>query len=158
MSKIGSDFKKECRESKYRRDILETLLYYSTTTKNIMLPTIEELVHREIIDGVVEYITGEESKYQPYHDINLEKYMWDYFQKNLPNAKNKLEPKLENAFVKMLEPHWKSDEWGDGEHETEITLHFKGFGIYKKKLLVVKTKEKKEKTASELLNCFLVSI
>lgn len=145
---LKKEISKDYKGIMYRTGILEAILYHSTKNGNATLPTIEALIHREIVDAAVEYITGKKSTYQPpgrmlqwgtkpngepnyrwHHDLNLEKQMWNYFQENLRKSKNKVNPKIEKALIKILEPYYGRDETGDGEYDSELNFLFKRLGI-----------------------------
>ena len=111
------------------KDILETLLYFSTNRGKLMLPTIPEFIHKEVIEGLVEYVTEKESPLLHdgfHHDTHLEGKMWEYLQKELTNVKRELNSRIKDSLMEMLEPHWESDEWADGEYDTKLMILFNG--------------------------------
>ena len=113
-------------EARYELNIVKTMLYFSTRDESIELPTIEELVHSEIIHAVVDYETGKESIYQPPRgDYKLEKEMWEYFKREVPQN-GRLPLKIHNALTHILEATWERDCIGDGEYDSLFNTIFKG--------------------------------
>ena len=72
-------------DMEYDRDILQALLYYSTTEDDFMLPTIEEFILSEVVNGTLDYL-GRDSGKVRYQDFrgdrnSFEKGIWDYFER-----------------------------------------------------------------------------
>ena len=129
-TKEKSDFRNFHEEYEYCRGILKAIFYFSTTVNDsIRLPTIKELVHKELVGAIVEYVTEKESKflsegmmlphgtdkagkiiYNWHHDADLEDHMWDHLQKQIKNAKQRLPKRIEQILIPSLEPHYERDE------------------------------------------------
>lgn len=128
-SKIEPFDSKEDREKfKFRKNILEALLYCSISGNKFIFPTIERFIFSEVIKGTLEYVTGKESNFEPKED-RFELVMYNHFQQQLKKGKNPLTPGMEEALLKLLEPSWESDQWSDGEYETELYRLFIGGGL-----------------------------
>lgn len=120
------DSKEDREKYKFRKNILEALLYCSISGNKFIFPAIERFIFSEVIKGTLEYVTGKKSNFEPKSD-RYEDIMYERFQKKL--KKGLLEPEMEEALLKLLKPHWESDQWGDGEYETELYSQFTGGGL-----------------------------
>lgn len=123
-------------EFDYRKGILEAIVYFSGADGDKRLPTCHNVMHREICDAIVEYLTGKESTYEPsgynlpsgegpdgktkytwHPGLQTERDMWDYLQEAIAKSGDKLNPRVKEALATMLKPKWKTDETGDGEYD-----------------------------------------
>ena len=132
MPKILEEFQKKSEESRARRKTLEALLFCSITDKDFRLPTIEEFILSEVVNGTIEYVNGEAGKidYQTirFRAGEFEKEITDYFKEEIAKAKRKLEPKIQEDIEKLIKYEWVYvQEPGDNYPTCEVYEHFKGF-------------------------------
>lgn len=104
------DYKKEREQFEYEKRILEAILYFSRDDKcGMLLPTIEEFVLSEIVNGTIDYIAGEAGKvlYRQ-KAINprasFEKDLYSYFEEKMQKSGDKIDEKIRNALLGMTKP------------------------------------------------------
>lgn len=120
------------KEQKFRRGILELILYSSVTQEDCKLPTEKESILSELILAAGEYVTGQESKglvYDRSSDFeypHIEDAALDYWLKVTAGHGNKINRVLLDSITKLIIYHWASDVWGDGAHDTELYYHLVG--------------------------------
>jgi len=128
------DFKKDEEEWSYRRHLLEALLVSSVSEDRFRLPTIEEFILSEVVNGTIEYIGGNVGQidYQKFRfDRNsFERELNKYFEAEMrAHSKGKLNPKFKKAVTKLCEHYYVNPTGPDRPYPyTELYAHFKGFG------------------------------
>jgi len=132
-SKRLADFKKEIEEMRYRDRILEALLVSSITEDNSRLPTIQEYILSEVVNGTIDYAGGNAGKinYQKFrHDRNkYENELIKYFKEEMSETKGEMSPKIRESIQKMTDCHWVYvPEPGDNYPTCELYGCFRGFG------------------------------
>ncbi|MBI2663419.1 hypothetical protein HYX15_02695 [Candidatus Woesearchaeota archaeon] len=115
----------------YRKGLLGALLVSSTTENDFLLPTIEEFVLSEIINGTIDYINGNAGKLS-YHDFrfnrnHFEREIWKYFESELKSSKRELNSKIMDSITTMCKYYMVTPDGPDRPYpETELYILFKG--------------------------------
>lgn len=125
------DFKKDMKEWKYRRTVLEALLYHSTKKDNFILPTKEEFILSEVVNGTIEYIGGNAGRisYQKSDRNMFEFDIYKYFENEMKNSKRRLNPAINGAITKMVKYEMRCPGGPDRPYPyTEVYSFFRGFG------------------------------
>ena len=107
-------------DMEYDRDILQALLYYSTTEDDFMLPTIEEFILSEVVNGTLEHLGRDAGKvrYQDFRgDRNsFEKGIWDYFEKESVLSDKYIDPGVIASISRMVSYHIVYPDGPDGPY------------------------------------------
>lgn len=104
----------------YDRDILQALLYCSTTEDDFMLPTIEEFILSEVVNGTLEYL-GRDSGKVRYQDFrgdrnSFEKGIWDYFEKESVLSDKVIDSDVMASIGRMASYHIVYPDGPDGPY------------------------------------------
>ncbi len=107
-------------DSRYDRDVLQALLYYSTAEDDFMLPTIEEFILSEVVNGTLEYL-GRDSGKVKYQDFkggrdSFEKAAWDYFEEESALSDKKIDPDVMASIGRMAGYHIVYPDGPDGPY------------------------------------------
>ncbi len=125
-----NDFKKYVEEARYRKGILEAILVSSITEERYELPTIQEFVLSELVNGTIEYIGGDPGKvnYQRFRQGTFERCLWGYYEEEIKlYSKGKLNPKIREAITKMVNYDIVDPSGPDRPYpKTELYTFFKG--------------------------------
>jgi len=96
-------------DMEYDRDVLQALLYYSTAEDDFMLPTIEEFVLSEVVNGTLEYLGRDAGKVK-YQDFkggrnSFEKAAWDYFEEESVLSDKEIDSDVMASISRMANYH-----------------------------------------------------
>ncbi len=118
----------------YDRDVLQALLYYSTieatTEDDFMLPTIEEFILSEVVNGTLEYL-GRDAGRIKYQDFkggrnSFETAAWDYFEKESVLSDKDIDPDVIASISRMIGYHIVYLDGPDGPYpKAGLYLTFK---------------------------------
>ena len=103
----------------------------STTDKSFRIPTIEEFVLSEVVNGTIDYFGGKAGKvtYQKMRNGNsFERALFEYFEKELKShSKGKLNPHIRESIRKLCKPYSVNPTGPDRPYlQTELYVHFSG--------------------------------
>ncbi|MEA2004185.1 MAG: hypothetical protein U9O53_04485 [archaeon] len=96
-------------DMEYDRDVLQALLYYSTSEDDFMLPTIEEFILSEAVNGTLEYLGRDAGKVR-YQDFkggrdSFESAVWDYFEEEPVLSDKVIDPDVMASISRMAGYH-----------------------------------------------------
>ncbi|MFH1511180.1 MAG: hypothetical protein ABIF10_05795, partial [Candidatus Woesearchaeota archaeon] len=118
---------------KKRGLLLEAILYCATTEQKPMLPTIEQFVLSELVNGTIQYSGGNAGKlnYQMFlaEPKAFERSMWQYYHQQA--AKGKLSQDVYDSITTLVK--YKMVNAGGPDKpfaQTELYTHFKGGAGY----------------------------
>jgi hypothetical protein len=122
------DYEKEREEKLFRKSVLEAILVSSITPENARLPTINEYILSELVNGVVDYTGGKAGKVT-YSDDGFEKNSYirnitRYFKEEMQNSKKKLTPLIQLSLDKMLEFIFVPYDRGEGYYPSSELYDF----------------------------------
>jgi len=105
---------------RYDRDVLQALLYYSTTEDDFMLPTIEEFILGEVVNGTLEYLGRDAGKIK-YQDFkggrnSFEGAAWDYFEEESGLSDREIDPDVMASISRMASCHIVYPDGPDGPY------------------------------------------
>ena len=127
-----TDFKKDCKEWSYRKRFLEALLVSSLSENNFRLPTIEEFILSEVVNGTIEYVGGDAGQVD-YQGSRLDRSTFEgrlhkYFESEMEaHSKGKLNPKIREAINKLCGCYYVDPTGPDRPYpHTELYDHFRG--------------------------------
>lgn len=96
------------RDYEYITKVLKALLYLSSKDSEFTLPTLDEALSSEIVNGTITHIKGSPNEYsysKKHKDPNSQWYgykLWTYFEKELEKNGNKLDPKIKAALIELI--------------------------------------------------------
>ncbi len=126
------DITTELNELRFRRNILESLLVSSRDDSNLYLPSIEEFILSEVINGAIKYVGARSGEIvyraKGFNESSFEKDIAAYFASELASAPKKLDSKIESALIKLTKPNLVRAPRERPYYETELYHFFKGFG------------------------------
>lgn len=128
MAKTTFDFKKDFKLFRLSKKVLDSLLVASIEG-NATLPTIEQFILSEVINGTTSYIGGRAStiKYPNFLDENtFLREMHEYFTEQLKAKGDKLAPQTKAALESMLKPKPQHAPPDRPYLTTDLYQHFKG--------------------------------
>ena len=104
----------------YDRDVLQALLYYSTAEDDFMLPTIEEFILSEVVNGTLEYLGRDAGKVK-YQDFkggrnSFERAAWDYFEEESVLSDKEIDPDVMASIGRMASYHIVYPDGPDGPY------------------------------------------
>jgi hypothetical protein len=122
------DYEKEREERQFRKSILEAILVSSITPENARLPTINEYILSEIVNGVVDYTGGRAGKIT-YSDDGFEdntyiRHMQEYFREEMTNPHTALTPRIKSDLEKMLAFTFAPYDRGEGYYPVSELYEF----------------------------------
>lgn len=116
----------------YRKGLLEALLVASTTESDFRLPTIEEFILSEVVNGTIDYVNGNAGRIN-YHDFkyksHFEKEICKYLQSELESSKKELNPKIKESIMTMCE-YYLTPSAGPERPSPETELYYLFNGPY----------------------------
>ena len=132
---MDKEFKDLVDEFEYGRGVLESLLYYGSKDNNFKLPTIEEFILSEVTNGTIDYLTGNGGK------VTFKEYerplpgkgifyfvhsLLKYFKEEIESSNKKIDPKVKNAIIKMVQYREVSPYPDDSYPNTDLYDYFNG--------------------------------
>ncbi len=127
------DFEKENMDFKYRRNVLEAILVSSLNADGISIPTIEEFVLGELINGTMEYM-GLEPLRVDYREYMLYRNVFEMeiskaFKEQInASSQTMIDPNIKSALIKLSDCVFETNGPLYGASlSTELYTHFKGF-------------------------------
>lgn len=127
------DITKSIEDSEHRRKVLEALLVAATPNGN-RLPTIEEFILSEVVNGTLEYVNAKAgeityAKERAKHadPKTYESKLYAYYHEEMRNTE-KLSENIRTAIGKLVEAVWHHPYPGDSYCDTDLHAQFKGFG------------------------------
>lgn len=126
------DIAKELNELRFRRNVLECLLVSSRDDSNFCLPSIEEFILSEVVNGAIEYVGAKSGEIiyraKGYSESKFEKNLADYLSRELFCAPKKLDAGIESALVELVKPSLVHAPRESAYYDTELYNLFDGFG------------------------------
>ena len=124
------DIAQSRKASEHRRNVLDALLVVAAPNGN-RLPTIEEFILSEIVNGAIDYLGGEagEITYAKEKHIgnSYESKLYAYYHKEIRDAQRKLDVDIGTAMDKLVEAVWHYSPPDDPYYDTDLYLQFMGF-------------------------------
>jgi len=131
---MDKKWKEMLEQHEYERSLLEAILYFSKDKeKGYFLPTIQEFVLSEVVNGTIAYVGGNAGlvgyrKKSINHRISFENDLCNYFKEEMEGAKGKIDTKVKKAILEMTEIKWMYvPEPGDNYPTCRLYRYYKGF-------------------------------
>ncbi len=100
---------KQINETLFQKDILQALLVNSIVDENSKLPTIEQFILSEVVNGTIDYAGGKggEIRYRRIgHEDAFERLLWKEYEKRIKGIKKKVAPKIESTITNMVKYYY----------------------------------------------------
>ncbi|NOQ56259.1 MAG: hypothetical protein GQ477_05655 [Nanohaloarchaea archaeon] len=109
-------------DMEFDRNILQALLYYSTTEDDFMLPTIEEFILSEVVNGTLEYLDRDAGKVRyrtrGFDRNSFEKEIWNYFEEESSLSDREIDSDVMASIERMASYHIVYPDGPDGPYST----------------------------------------
>ena len=103
-------YKRGMEKRMYRRKVLESLLVVATIEDGLGLPTINEFILSEVVNGTIDFVGGNAGQinYQQFRfeRESFERKLIEYFEEEMGNSRGKVNPKIRDAIQEMVKYHW----------------------------------------------------